>query len=105
MPAGVSWSMYLRLTFAATLAMAAGSQMVHLIYRPLDVSMYYVYCIGTMACGCGCGCIVRRYCRLQQSAVYNKYIIRETVMRMVLLSVDIPNASFKIESQHTTLQT
>ena len=52
MPAGVSWSMYLRLTFAATLAMAAGSQMVHLIYRPLDVSMYYVYCIGTIACSC-----------------------------------------------------
>ena len=38
MPAGVTWPVYLRFTVAAFLAAAAGSQVVHLIYRPLNVS-------------------------------------------------------------------
>lgn len=36
MPAGVGWGEYLRFTIAAMLAMAAGSQVVHSIYKPLD---------------------------------------------------------------------
>jgi len=36
MPAGVSWGQYLRFTAAALLSMMAGSQTVHLIYRPLE---------------------------------------------------------------------
>lgn len=36
MPAGVSWSQYLRFTAAALLAMMAGAQVVHIYYRPLD---------------------------------------------------------------------
>jgi len=38
MPAGVSWSTYLRFATVAMLTMMAGSQTVHMIYRPLDVS-------------------------------------------------------------------
>lgn len=36
MPAGVSWSEYLRFATAALLSMFAGSQTVHMYYRPLD---------------------------------------------------------------------
>jgi len=36
MPYGVSWGEYFRFFTAACLAMAAGSQTVHLLYRPLD---------------------------------------------------------------------
>lgn len=35
MPAGVSWSQYLKVTTAAMLSMLAGAQVVHTIYRPL----------------------------------------------------------------------
>ena len=38
MPAGVSWGTYLRFATVAMLTMMAGSQTVHMIYRPLDVS-------------------------------------------------------------------
>ena len=38
MPAGVSWAVYLRHCSAAMLAMLAGSQTVHIIYKPLEVS-------------------------------------------------------------------
>ena len=46
MPAGVSWSQYLRFGSAALLSMLAGSQTVHYFYRPLDdledlVEQYY----------------------------------------------------------------
>ncbi|XP_019866695.1 protein brawnin [Aethina tumida] len=41
MPAGVSWSRYLKFFCAAFLSMAAGSQAVHLYYRPLeDIDKY-----------------------------------------------------------------
>ena len=41
MPAGVSWTRYLTF-FAAALASAlAGSQMVHLYYKPSLVSFYF----------------------------------------------------------------
>lgn len=36
MPAGVSWSTYLKFVTAAFLSMALGSQVVHLYYRPLN---------------------------------------------------------------------
>ncbi|KAI0218813.1 hypothetical protein LSAT2_029535, partial [Lamellibrachia satsuma] len=36
MPAGVSWGTYLRFATVAMLTMMAGSQTVHMIYRPLD---------------------------------------------------------------------
>lgn len=36
MPAGVSWPQYLKFFSAAMLTMLAGSQTVHMIYRPLD---------------------------------------------------------------------
>jgi len=42
MPAGVSWSAYLKFTFATMLAMFAGAQTVHLIYRPMDDFDRYV---------------------------------------------------------------
>ena len=46
MPAGVSWSKYLRFGFAAMLSMMAGAQCVHAIYRPMDdmsqlIDQYY----------------------------------------------------------------
>ena len=46
MPAGVSMGRYLTFTTAAILSMFAGSQAVHLVYRPLDdlpelVDKYY----------------------------------------------------------------
>ncbi|XP_017791788.1 PREDICTED: uncharacterized protein LOC108573821 [Habropoda laboriosa] len=36
MPYGLSWPRFICFSTAAFLAMATGSQMVHLIYRPLD---------------------------------------------------------------------
>lgn len=36
MPAGVSWSTYLKFMTAAMVSMVAGSQTVHHIYKPLD---------------------------------------------------------------------
>ena len=36
MPAGVGWPQYLKFCSAAMVTMFAGSQCVHLIYRPLD---------------------------------------------------------------------
>ena len=38
MPAGVSMAQYCKFTLAAMISMFAGSQTIHLIYRPLDVS-------------------------------------------------------------------
>ncbi|XP_050672752.1 protein brawnin [Leptidea sinapis] len=41
MPAGVSWGRYLSFTVAAGLSMLAGSQAVHLHYKPLvDLNVY-----------------------------------------------------------------
>ena len=37
MPAGVTWSAYMKGLTACALAVAAGSQTVHLIYQPLKV--------------------------------------------------------------------
>lgn len=36
MPAGITWGAYLRFLIAAGLSMFAGSQVVHMLYRPLD---------------------------------------------------------------------
>ncbi|XP_076316651.1 LOW QUALITY PROTEIN: ubiquinol-cytochrome c reductase complex assembly factor 6 sloth 2 [Tachypleus tridentatus] len=36
MPAGLTWSKYLKYTGSAFFAMVAGAQVVHMIYRPLD---------------------------------------------------------------------
>lgn len=36
MPAGVSWPTYLKFTTAALLSMFAGSQVVHVYYKPLN---------------------------------------------------------------------
>lgn len=41
MPAGVSWSQYIRFSMSAFLSMMAGSQVVHYYYRPLsDLDRY-----------------------------------------------------------------
>ena len=41
MPAGVSWSQYLRYTTAAMLSMFAGAQLVHIYYQPMkDIEVY-----------------------------------------------------------------
>ncbi|XP_059617026.1 ubiquinol-cytochrome-c reductase complex assembly factor 6 [Phlebotomus argentipes] len=41
MPAGVSWGQYIRFFVAAMLSMAAGSQAVHMYYKPLkDLDVY-----------------------------------------------------------------
>lgn len=41
MPAGVSWSQYIKFSAAAFLSMMAGSQTVHYYYNPLkDLDMY-----------------------------------------------------------------
>lgn len=42
MPAGVSWGKYLKFTTCAFLSMLAGSQVVHVYYRPLDDLDKYV---------------------------------------------------------------
>lgn len=36
MPAGVSWGQYLRFAIASFVSAAAGAEVVHRIYRPLD---------------------------------------------------------------------
>lgn len=35
MPAGVSWSEYIKFFVSAMVSMAAGSQLVHMYYKPL----------------------------------------------------------------------
>ncbi|XP_053949988.1 ubiquinol-cytochrome-c reductase complex assembly factor 6 [Anastrepha ludens] len=41
MPAGVSWGQYMKFLSAAMLSMMAGSQLVHLYYKPLnDINVY-----------------------------------------------------------------
>ena len=41
MPAGVSWGQYLKFMSCAMLAMMAGSQAVHMYYKPLqDLDVY-----------------------------------------------------------------
>nr|CAI5830794.1 unnamed protein product [Callosobruchus analis] len=42
MPAGVSWGTYVKFFTAAMLSMMAGSQVVHMYYRPLDDLEEYV---------------------------------------------------------------
>lgn len=42
MPAGVSWGQYLKFFTSAMLAMMAGSQIVHMYYKPLDDLNDYV---------------------------------------------------------------
>lgn len=42
MPAGVSWSVYLRYSAAALVSALAGAQVVHSIYRPLDDLPEYI---------------------------------------------------------------
>lgn len=37
MPAGVSWGQYLKVATAAMVSMLAGSQAVHVVYKPLEV--------------------------------------------------------------------
>ncbi|XP_028031894.1 uncharacterized protein C12orf73 homolog [Bombyx mandarina] len=41
MPAGVTWGQYISFSIAAMLSMLAGSQVVHLYYKPLqDLNEY-----------------------------------------------------------------
>ncbi|XP_066245846.1 ubiquinol-cytochrome-c reductase complex assembly factor 6 [Euwallacea similis] len=42
MPAGVSWSQYIKFTTCALLSMFAGAQVVHVFYRPLDDLEVYI---------------------------------------------------------------
>lgn len=42
MPAGVSWGQYSKFFVAAMLSMLAGSQVVHMYYRPLDDLDVYI---------------------------------------------------------------
>lgn len=42
MPAGVSWSYYIKFTTCAMLSMLAGSQVVHMYYRPLEDLNEYI---------------------------------------------------------------
>lgn len=42
MPAGVSWSKYMKFMASALLAMMAGSQAVHMYYKPLDDLPTYI---------------------------------------------------------------
>ncbi|KAH8266324.1 ubiquinol-cytochrome c reductase complex assembly factor 6 [Drosophila bipectinata] len=42
MPAGVSWGQYMKFLGSAMLAMMAGSQAVHLYYRPLEDLPVYI---------------------------------------------------------------
>lgn len=42
MPAGVSLGQYIKFSVAAFLAMSAGSQVVHIYYKPLDDLNVYV---------------------------------------------------------------
>lgn len=41
MPAGVSWGQYTKFFISAMLSMMAGSQLVHIYYKPLeDIDVY-----------------------------------------------------------------
>ncbi|XP_018785018.1 PREDICTED: uncharacterized protein LOC108966503 [Bactrocera latifrons] len=42
MPAGVSWGQYMKFLSAAMLSMMAGSQLVHMYYKPLDDLNTYI---------------------------------------------------------------
>ncbi|XP_022210465.1 protein BRAWNIN [Drosophila obscura] len=42
MPAGVSWAQYSKFLASAMLAMMAGSQAVHLYYKPLEDLPVYI---------------------------------------------------------------
>ncbi|XP_060663523.1 ubiquinol-cytochrome-c reductase complex assembly factor 6 [Drosophila nasuta] len=42
MPAGVSWGQYMKFLGSAMLAMMAGSQAVHLYFKPLDDLPAYI---------------------------------------------------------------
>ncbi|XP_030569554.1 uncharacterized protein C12orf73 homolog [Drosophila novamexicana] len=42
MPAGVSWGQYMKFLGSAMLAMMAGSQAVHLYYKPLEDLPVYI---------------------------------------------------------------
>ncbi|XP_017030332.1 ubiquinol-cytochrome c reductase complex assembly factor 6 [Drosophila kikkawai] len=42
MPAGVSWGQYMKFLGSAMLAMMAGSQAVHMYYRPLEDLPAYI---------------------------------------------------------------
>ncbi|EDW30504.1 GL26822 [Drosophila persimilis] len=42
MPAGVSWGQYTKFLASAMLAMMAGSQAVHLYYKPLEDLPVYI---------------------------------------------------------------
>lgn len=42
MPAGVSWGQYMKFLSAAMLSMMAGSQLVHIYYKPLDDLNAYI---------------------------------------------------------------
>ncbi|XP_068158108.1 ubiquinol-cytochrome c reductase complex assembly factor 6 [Drosophila tropicalis] len=42
MPAGVSWGQYMKFMGCALLAMMAGSQSVHLYFKPLDDLPAYI---------------------------------------------------------------
>lgn len=42
MPAGVSWGQYMKFMASALLAMMAGSQAVHMYYKPLDDLPTYI---------------------------------------------------------------
>ena len=43
MPAGASWSKYLTFVFASLASALAGSQVVHLYYRPSLVSEFFCF--------------------------------------------------------------
>ncbi|EDW06327.1 protein BRAWNIN [Drosophila mojavensis] len=42
MPAGVSWGQYMKFLGSAMLAMMAGSQAVHMYFKPLDDLPVYI---------------------------------------------------------------
>lgn len=42
MPAGVSWGQYLKFMSCAVLSMMAGSQLVHMYYKPLEDLEIYI---------------------------------------------------------------
>ncbi|XP_067642141.1 ubiquinol-cytochrome c reductase complex assembly factor 6 [Eurosta solidaginis] len=42
MPAGVSWGQYMKFLTAAMLSMMAGSQLVHMYYKPLEDLNTYI---------------------------------------------------------------
>lgn len=42
MPAGVTWTQYIAFSTAALVSMLAGSQMVHMHYKPLENLQKYI---------------------------------------------------------------